>query len=110
MSIKKESIEHWKIMIEWVEAQDKDSCPDRSLMGRKIKMDWRAWDCPYCMKYLIRYSSCFDCPISKSDNCCNDEDSIWYMINDSTTWSEWLVHANDMLSLLESLPEPPEEE
>jgi len=100
MSTKTESIEHWKAMIEWVGTQNKDSCPDRSLMERKIKMDWRAWDCPYCEKYYERLSFCPDCPISKSGNCCNDENSIWQCVNKSQTWGEWLVHAKKMLSLL----------
>jgi len=101
MSIKKESIKHWEIMIEWVRTQNKDADHNLFLMERKIKMNWRSEYCPYCAKHDI----CLDCPISKSGNCCNDENSIWRMIDDSATWSEWLIHAKKMLSMLESLPE-----
>jgi len=108
MSIKKESIEHWKAMIEWVREQDENKRPNPLRMERKIKMNWMAEYCPYCIKYYARYYYCPDCPISKSGNCCNDKNSIWRMIYESQTWGEWLIHANDMLLLLESLSEEEE--
>ena len=70
MSTKSESIKHWEIMIEWVEAQNKDAFPEPFLMRERIEIYWGAEYCPYCIKYYVMYDSCPNCPISKSGNRC----------------------------------------
>ncbi len=107
----KDSIEHWKRMIEWVTEQDEEEVPNELSMWLELKEDWGAKSCPLCQQQdNPSYSpGCLKCPLAYNYGVCSYmflnhlDKNAWGRVTAAKTWEEWLKHAKQMLTQLESL-------
>ncbi len=102
-----ESLEHWERMIEWVKKQPKDDI-NKTKIKKELGEYWLGKNCSLCQNYR-RDKSCANCPLSKKYG--NDDiftticTETYGKITFSTTWQEWLEHAEVMVEQLKSLVE-----
>ena len=101
----KQSIAHWKRMIQWVEKQPGDAEVSRYLMYKQIGETWDANHCALCRIHLLEPSNiiCKKCPLANAVFGCNGFGSPWHRVNLSDTWKQWLKEANKMLKTLKGL-------
>lgn len=96
-----DSIAHWERMIAYVKTLDKEQDSNRHYLKDKINEAWLGYDCPLCTLYE---DDCSTCPLYNYEQTeCDDEDSLWQNVNDSTTWGDWIVNANRMLNALKAI-------
>ena len=114
--IKKETLAHYERMIKWAEKQNDDECAEFDLlsdfMSVEIDETWEGHHCPICKFYYVRNSEgisgvsfmgCGDCPLSLSGNDCNYADSFWTKMDDSKSWSEWIIYAKKLYEVIKQL-------
>lgn len=97
-------------MINWVKNQDyldfKHGVVDADLMIQEINEDWFSDDCAFCQSYIDYDSNplCSRCPIVLNHFAsCENKQSIWWKVDRSETWTEWLKNAEKMLKLLKKV-------
>jgi hypothetical protein len=105
----RESVEHWRRMIDWVEKDlrvqgvEWMGPPSREHMRAGIGEAWDASDCPLCKLYAFY---CYDkttlCPFRINDSC---GDGLWNKVNYSWTWKGWHLNAKRLLNLMISIYE-----
>ena len=115
MSIKQKTIDHYNRMIEWVKKNIDNpdfatSKPDYYNMKAEIKENWYSDYCPFCKKYHddTKYPECTNCPLElverdtdgKYTSCCG---GLWDSMAVSKTWDEWIIYAERIVKLLETL-------
>jgi hypothetical protein len=100
----KESIAHWKRMINWVKKRPRNWRPCDESMSLELGEDWFSASCPLC-EIRADNNSCVKCPLYKKYGTCLDNDNInaWCKVSDSETKQEWLKYAKIMLGQLRSL-------
>lgn len=94
----KESIKHWKAMIEWANKQKSYYSVSDGVMYTEIGIRWYDGDCPLCS--LCRRSGreeCVGCPLGKNIGCCEE----WGNVDRSSRWGIWVFNAEKMLGRLE---------
>lgn len=103
--IKRQSLEHYRRMIEWVRTKDLSHGVSFFLMGSELAENWGAKSCSYCSSYHF----CKECPLSditivyedytkNAGSCC---DGLWSAMSDSKTWSDWLYYAEQIYNYIE---------
>jgi len=101
----KDSIEHWKRMIEWVKTQNLKDPICSSLMKININENYYGSNCPLCTIFFKYKGDCNRCPLNiKYGECMKGhEKNTWNSIVSSKNWKEWLKHSKTMIKQLESL-------
>lgn len=105
----KETLAHWKRMIEWAEYQPKNKYVNDYMMLEEIEEDWSSDFCFLCKKYIILHNSCDLCPLTKKYGKCNyfirdkKNKNKWHKVHSSTTWKEWVKNAKEFYKQIESL-------
>lgn len=112
--VKKETLAHYERMIAWAEKQGDSECAEFELvpdvMFEDIGEAWEAQHCPICSFYHVGRrewtafpTGCRNCPLSLSDNDCNDADSFWVKMDDSESWSNWIIYAKKLYEVIKQL-------
>jgi hypothetical protein len=96
----KDSIDHWKRMIEWAEKQPKNITCFSISMDKAIGENWYRRDCPLCSLFYYKTMK-YCCPLTKVDTkvrglCITS----WIQVYKAKTWKEWVKAAYKMLSIL----------
>lgn len=93
---KREAVEHYDRMIEWVKTQHSDEIVNIDYMEDCICEKWSDDYCSYCVAYS-GLNLCGICPLyaklnneGASYNCCNNH---WWRMAASRTWKDWLYYA-----------------
>jgi hypothetical protein len=107
----KQSITHWKRMIEWAEKQGKRQSKSYLQMDTEIHETPSTGDCFLCTKYLYfnthNEAGCIKhCPLKEKYGLeCFDNKSIYHKTAVAKTWGAWVKEAKLMLKALEGLLE-----
>jgi len=106
LELVKQSIAHWKRMIQWVETQP-DTVGMRIsalsyTMQEAIDESWYSDHCPLCNEYN---DICDECPLAKHYGSCVGTvgDNAWQGFSDKTSWKTWLPVARKMLRQLKTV-------
>ena len=111
----KDSIKHWERMIKWVKTQEVDSVSEKAMDVALNGEDWYGPSCPLCDLMSENNWLCYSCPLfiivgrcSECEDGYDDNPPInsWSKVNDSATWTGWLIGAKSMLKELKSLLKP----
>lgn len=89
------TIQHYHRMISWVEKQPPEDKVVSIIMLGNIGEDWGGKYCTLCKLYNTVYTCSSVCPL----DCCKSG-SLWRLVNNSPTWSEWLKHAKNLREFL----------
>ena len=99
MKKKKEAIEHYDRMIEWVKGKDASAPPHTFDMLEGSKEAWTGEFCSYCNHYSsYETTACGGCELRTHKGCCN---GLWLELTTATTWHDWITAAEKVKKYIE---------
>lgn len=91
---------HWQNMIKFAKTQPMDAPPNYSLMRLCIGETINSESCPLCTIYGAELF-CRNCPLSKIDEWCYNENSQYNKTVESKTWGDFITEAEKMRAVIE---------
>ncbi len=104
MKEKSDTVQHYWRMWEWVRSQPPSDRASPDVMSDAINENWMGDHCPLCVVYFnSSLIGCANCPLSGIDESCGHHYSLWYELNNSSTWAEWLINFELMVKAITNL-------
>lgn len=105
-------VDWYRGMIVWAKTQPDDEKPDRMKMEDELGVSWFSYDSVFCSKYMDEededsqgvpdnWKPGCRCPLCLDGFYCCDE--LWFKMETSTSWIEWIARAEKVVNFIESI-------